>query len=76
MSHYSPIDCAAHSELELLAMRRSIVKLRFDAGDQQEVTGWVVDVYVRDGAEYLQLVDARESVHEVRLDKIISFERS
>ena len=75
MSDYSPIDCGIHSELELLAMRCSVVKLTFLADGWQELTGRVEDIYVRDGAEYLRFVDIHVRAHEIRLDRIISFDR-
>lgn len=63
---YRPIDCGLHSELELLAMRRQPVTLILRDG---EAAGRVVDLVVRDGAEYLVLESAGGR-SEIRLDRI------
>ena len=72
---YIPVDCAFHSELELLAMRRSRVLLLWntESGQQQQAQGRVADLYAREGAEYIQFEDGQRSL-EVRLDRVVGFE--
>lgn len=67
---YRPIACALHDELQLRAMRRSLVSLRVrddSGGGQREVRDRVVDVRTREGAEFLVL----ESGEEIRLDRLM-----
>lgn len=69
MSDYTPISCAHHSEYELLAMQRQRVELQIRESSER-ITGIVVDIVARSGAEYMVLtVDGGTSV-EVRLDHI------
>jgi transcriptional antiterminator Rof (Rho-off) len=74
MTDYRPISCDRHSEYELLAMRRSRIRLDADApeGPVRGLSCWVEDVYTRDGAEYLQVTtDAGERL-VYRLDWIVA----
>lgn len=74
---YRPIACGLHDELQLRAMRRIAVTLRYredDGGDApgdeptvRERAGRVVDVRTRAGAEYLVLDDGTE----IRLDRLV-----
>jgi len=74
---YRPIACGLHDELQLRAMRRIAVTLRYrgDAGGDapegessvRQRAGRVVDVRTRDGAEYLVLDDGAE----IRLDRLV-----
>ena len=74
---YRPIACGLHDELQLRALRRSTVTLRYRDGGSggapgaeapiREGTGRVVDVRTRDGAEYL-LLDVGT---EIRLDRLV-----
>ena len=69
---YRPIDCGVHDRIESWALRRTRVTLRFtDAeGGEREQAGRIVDVFARDGAEFL-VMDAGT---EVRLDRLRSIE--
>lgn len=67
---YRPIDCALHDELQLRALRRTVVSLSFreeGRGGVRSVSGRLVDVRTRNGAEYLSL----ESGAEIRLDLLV-----
>ena len=69
---YRPVSCDLHSEFELLAMRRGRVALEVvdETGHRHGVSGQVMDVSTRAGAEYLELVtDAGERV-AYRLDRL------
>ncbi|MDT8340251.1 MAG: uracil-DNA glycosylase family protein [Longimicrobiales bacterium] len=74
---YRPIDCGLHDELQLRAMRRALVTLRYrpeapadtvgaEVGDRC-VTARVVDVHTRGRAEFLVL----DSGLEIRLDALL-----
>jgi Rho-binding antiterminator len=69
---YRPIDCGVHDRIESWAVRRTPVTLRFadDEGRERERAGRIVDVFARDGAEFLVLHDRTE----VRLDRLRSIE--
>ncbi|MGD2119638.1 MAG: Rho-binding antiterminator [Chromatiales bacterium] len=67
---YQPVACSLHSEYELLAMHRETVAL--ECNDTQlphTLTGMVIDLVTRDGAEYLCL-DTDNGMQQVRLDRI------
>ncbi len=71
MSDYVPIACDAHSVLELLAMRRAIVSIEYDAPPQgvQRFEGTAVDILVADAAEHLVLeIDGQRQ--RFRLDRL------
>ena len=76
MDPYQPIDCALHSELELLAMRGARVRfvLADDSGARSATVGRVRDLFCRESAEYLLLVDDQGAEREIRLDQIVFFE--
>lgn len=56
---YEPISCSIHDELLALATLRRDCELTVVLSDGQTrtVSGVIVDVYTRAGAEYLQLRD-------------------
>ncbi len=67
MSGYLPIDCGLHDELQLRVLRKRPVDVVYDHGDgSQRVSSVLVDVYSRDGAEYLRLEDGTD----IRLDHL------
>ena len=68
MSDYTPISCDIHSELELLAMRRTRISFVLTDGNEK-IQGIISDFKVEKGAEYLVL-DNGESI---RLDRIKMF---
>lgn len=65
---YVSISCAVHDEILALATLRRECDLTIASteGPAERVRGTIVDVYSRDGAEYLQLHDG--SIY--RLDQI------
>lgn len=54
---YRPIDCGLHDGLLALATRGTRIRLRYrgDAGGREEMEGKIVDVFTRDGAEWLRM---------------------
>lgn len=74
MSDYRPISCADHSVLELAAMRRQRLRIRWrdDSGRIHAQTLLPVDLVVKDGAEYLLARDSGDIEHRIRLDRIDS----
>lgn len=72
---YQPIDCRLHSELELLAMHRSLVRLKIrEDGEVRTLHGLITNLYARAGAEYLEFVADTNKLEEIRLDKVLAFE--
>lgn len=68
---YEPIDCLLHDELEVRATRgtRCAIRFRGEAdGDTREVTDRIVDVFARDGEEFIRL----SSGEEIRLDRLVA----
>lgn len=67
---YRPIDCGLHDELQLRVMRGRVVEATWTApdGTPRSRTGRLLDVFSRDGAEYLRLADGTD----VRLDRLVS----
>lgn len=67
---YTPIVCEFHDHLEAIAATRKAVEIVFtDAtGAVQRRMATILDVYARDGAEYL----AMGSGETIRLDHIIA----
>lgn len=70
---YSPIDCGLHDRLEAFAVSRNACRVIFAApsGGQRTLTGHIVDVFTRGGAEFLRM----DAGSEIRLDRLRSVER-
>ena len=67
MSGYSPIPCAQHERLEFAALTKQWLALQVDGAVQRLLP---LDVYTRDGAEWLQAqTEAGETV-TLRLDRL------
>lgn len=66
---YVPIDCSIHDRLEALATlrRRSVIAHRTREGGVTRVEARIVDVYTRDGAEWISLDDGAV----LRLDALV-----
>jgi hypothetical protein len=65
-----PIACSLHDRLEALAtMRRpcAVVFRAPDSGDLTEIYGRIVDVFAREGAEFVRMEDGTT----VRLDRLV-----
>lgn len=71
---YTPIACVLHERLEFAVLRGLMLELSWEE-DGCSHTAWArpLDVYTRDGAEWLKirLGDARELT--LRLDRIRAF---
>lgn len=69
MAEYRPIACSLHDELQLRAMRGGThtVEWSDDHGARRSIHGPIVDVFAREGVEYLRLDDGLE----IRLDRLI-----
>ncbi|MDD5366185.1 MAG: transcriptional antiterminator, Rof [Gallionellaceae bacterium] len=72
MADYQPIACVVHERLEFAVLKRRQLKLacRDGVGD---LAGLPLDVYTRDGAEWLRLRAEDGHEHVLRLDRIESF---
>lgn len=72
MDEYKPIACGDYDGIELMAMRRSAVEVRFrDSGlENKRLRGRVVDTAIHDGGEFLVLETDGVRV-EIRLDLIL-----
>ena len=71
MTHpYHPIACGLHDELQLRVMRGRTVEVRWvdAAGGVVVRDASLADVFSRDGAEFLRLVDGPD----IRLDRLLS----
>jgi transcriptional antiterminator Rof (Rho-off) len=65
VSDYEPIACALHDQFEAAAVTGATLTLRWPGQDAPYV-GRILDIQVRDGAEYLVL----EGNRTIRLDRI------
>ena len=65
MSDYKPIACSLHDRFEVASVTRSTVELSWPGQDSPYV-GRILDIRVRDGAEYAVL----EGGETIRLDRI------
>lgn len=72
MSDYLPIACVAHERLEFAVLKRR--RLRLVCGGLGALAGLPVDVYTKEGAEWLVLRDDASREHVIRLDRIESFQ--
>lgn len=65
---YQPIDCNFYDILEANAVLKKIVWIEYrdEADDLQKINSRIVDLFVRDKAEYMKL----ENEQLIRLDKI------
>ncbi len=64
---YRPIACADHERLEFAALTKQWLDLRVDGAAQRLLP---LDVYTRDGAEWLQARDEAGGVQVIRLDSL------
>lgn len=67
---YRPIACDRYSEYEVMAMRRSWVRLDADTpeGPHHDLRCQVLDVRTRDGAEFLEVLTEGGERLGLRLD--------
>lgn len=64
---YRPIACADHERLEFAALTGQWLELRVDGVSQRLLP---LDVYTRDGAEWLRAQNAESQEVVVRLDRL------
>ena len=67
MSDYRPIACADHERLEFAALTRQWLELRVDGARQRLLP---LDVYIRDGAEWLDAQTESGDTVTLRLDTL------
>ncbi len=71
MSDYQPIACADHERLEYAALTRQWLNVTINAGGQQgHIRLLPLDVYTRDGAEWLQAEMESGERRVLRLDEL------
>ncbi|PIG94166.1 hypothetical protein CSQ79_07510 [Gloeocapsopsis sp. IPPAS B-1203] len=70
MDAYVPVDCGFHDQLEALATLRKECQIVYQnaSGELVKVQGRIIDVYVANKAEFLQLYNGTK----IRLDRIVS----
>lgn len=68
-----PISCALYDQLEIFAMHKDKLRLKFDLADgkQEQIVAQIVDLYVREGKEYL----LTEVGQEYSLEALVSAEK-
>lgn len=64
---YRPIPCVQHERLEFAALTRQWLDLRVDGAAQQLLP---LDVYTRDGAEWLRAQTRQGETLVLRLDRV------
>lgn len=74
MSDYQPIACIAHERLEFAVLKRQALRLHYRAasGEERMATVLPLDVYTREGAEWLVVRDETGAEQVIRLDRIVS----
>lgn len=66
---YRSIGCSYYDQLEAYATQRTHCSILFKEGDHEHTTeGIIIDLFARDGAEYLKL----DNGTVIRLDHIVS----
>jgi Rho-binding antiterminator len=68
LNDYRPIACADHERLEFAALTQQWLELTLEGGMAQRLLP--LDVYTRDGAEWLQAQTAAGDVVTLRLDTL------
>ena len=68
MSDYQPIACADHERLEFAALTKQWLQVAVDGGAMQRLLP--LDVYTRDGAEWLTAQIESGEVLTLRLDTL------
>ncbi|MDR3394418.1 MAG: transcriptional antiterminator, Rof [Parasulfuritortus sp.] len=74
MSDYVPIACVAHERLEFAVLKRRRLHLVcLVAGDRVEIEVMPLDVYTREGAEWMRARNDDGQEMTLRLDTILDF---
>jgi transcriptional antiterminator Rof (Rho-off) len=72
---YRPIPCIQHERLEFAVLRRTPLLLTYvTGGERQTASVLALDVYTRDGAEWLSFSDEAGKQAVIRLDQIVEFQ--
>jgi transcriptional antiterminator Rof (Rho-off) len=72
---YRPIPCILHERLEFAALRGIPLWLTHDQdGGRSSQRVRVLDVFTRDGAEWLRYADEAGNQTVIRLDRIVEFQ--
>lgn len=72
---YQPIPCTQHEQLEFSVLRRLMLELEYrEGGAVQREKVCPLDVYTRDGAEWLKFKGEEGLAQEIRLDTIKHFQ--
>jgi Rho-binding antiterminator len=66
-SPYAPIPCAQHERLEFAALKRQWLDVKVDGAAQRLLP---LDVYTREGAEWLRAETDRGEEITLRLDRL------
>ncbi|MEN8169888.1 MAG: Rho-binding antiterminator [Pseudomonadota bacterium] len=74
---YHPIACELYSEYEVAILHRKTLRLhwRDNKGDEYIERVLPQDLQTRDHCEFLIVKSDEDTVREIRLDRIISFEQ-
>lgn len=71
MEAYQPVSCDLHSRLELAILRRRALHLAWPSAEgAREGQGVAVDIYTRDGAEWLEVDLVTGERVRLRLDQM------
>jgi Rho-binding antiterminator len=71
VSDYRPIACSDHERLEFAALKRQWIEVTVKSGSSSEVQRLLpLDVYTRDGAEWLKAQTQVGDVVTLRLDAL------
>ena len=74
MDKYQSISCMQHERLEFAVLRR--LKLHIELNDGTALDGHALDVYTKEGAEWLKFRDDAGQESVIRLDQIQKFSES
>ena len=74
IADYQPISCVQHERLEFSVLRKIALRLEFVVkGEHRHEKVLPLDVYTRNGAEWLKFRRENDGEMEIRLDSIVSF---
>jgi Rho-binding antiterminator len=65
---YQNISCSYYDQLEAYAVKRTHCTIVYTDAEELSISGVIVDVFARDGAEYLKL----DNGTVIRLDHLVS----
>lgn len=68
MEKYKSIGCSYYDQIEAYAVKRTACEVLYNDGEEKQASGRIVDVFAKDGAEYLRMEDGTL----IRLDHLVS----